>query len=162
VAVNEHAFRTAGDNWGVGEIRNDSSDSKQWPDKQKIREADAVHDPAIFSPKCEVSNHGTTNLVDVALPFNFWFGDTPGGEQNAVKYTVTISPMDAGSIADVYLVNDCPLLATAVIQPSGTTLVAGESGRRSIPINLPNRTPIDPILMWFPAKTHLVGSTDCK
>lgn len=161
VAINEHAFRSS-NNWGVEEIENNSSDAKQWPDKQKMREAQAQHDPAVIPFKCEVSNHGTTNLVDVALPLHFWFGNNPRGEQNAVKYAVTISPMDAGSTVDVYFVNDCPLFAVAVIQPSGTTLVAGESSRRSVPINLPNRTPIDPILMWIPATTHLVGATACK
>lgn len=33
---------------------------------------------------------------------------------------------------------------------------------KSVQINLPKRNPIDPILLWFPATTHLFDGTPCE
>jgi hypothetical protein len=159
VPVNE-AYMKANP-WGSYEVRNDGEKGLQWPDKAKLLEAKRLHDLGVFVYGCDVSNHGQVNLLDVAVPMKFWFGDR-GGEQNAVKYAPIISPLDAGQKFTLYFVNDCPTNASAVLPDEATIRVVGETERRTTKLNLPHRNPVDQIMMWFATKMKWIGATPCN
>jgi hypothetical protein len=90
----------------------------------------------------------------------FWFGDK-GGEENAVKFTPIISPLDAGGSFSLYFVNDCPINVSGVLPDQVTLLVVGETKRRTTQLNLPHRNPIDQIMMWFPTRVRWIGGEPC-
>ena len=159
VPVNEKGMRSV--NWGSYEIANNTDKPMQWPDKDKFLQARKQHDTGGFGYRCEISNHGEVNLIDVAMPMRFWFGGK-GGEENAVKYTPIISPLDVGKAFVLYFVNDCPVYSSAVLPDYATVLVVGETTRRNTKLNLPHRNPVDPIMMWFPTKIRWIGSTQCE
>jgi hypothetical protein len=148
---------------GAFEIPNDTDRSRKWPDKSKLLEARKINDFGFFCfcYRCEVSNHGAVNLFDVAIPMRFWFGNK-GGEENAVKFAPVISPLDVEKASVLYFVNDCPVLANGILPDDASVIVAGETVRRSTKLNLPERNPVDRIMMWFPTKVIWVGSTQCE
>jgi hypothetical protein len=158
VPVNEKGMKAV--NWGSHEIENDADKPKQWPGKEKLLRARRLHDPGVIGYRCEISNHGKVNLLNVGIPMRFWFGNK-GGDQNAVKYTPIIGPLDAGKDFVLYFVNDCPTNAEAVLPDDAIVIVAGETASRKTKLYLPERNPLDPIMMWFPTKIRWVGSTAC-
>jgi len=159
VPINERGMKSI--SWGSFEIRNDTKKTTQWPEKAKMQQAARQHDLGVFAYKCEVGNHGGTNLFDVAMPMRFWFGDKVG-EENALKYTPIISPLDAGHSFPLYFVNDCPTEASGILLENATVRVAGETMRRTTKLNLPNRNSADPIMFWPPTKIRWVNSTRCE
>src|ERR1017187_10227854 len=106
VPVNEKYIRSNG--WGSYEVRNDGMKPMRWPDEKKLQAAKRQHDVGGFCYRCEISNHGRVGVLDVAVPVRFWFGNK-GGEQNAVKFTPIVSPLDAGQTSTLFFVNDCPM-----------------------------------------------------
>jgi hypothetical protein len=160
VPVNKKGMKSF--NWGSREISNDTDKAMQWPGRDKLLEASSEHDPGIFVYRCEISNHGEVNLLDVAIPIHFWFQGDAGGDANATRFTPIITPLDVGHSFVLYIVNDCPVQASGVLQDFATVLVVGESKRRTTKLNVPNRDPSDQIMMWFPTKVRWVGSTLCE
>jgi hypothetical protein len=127
------------------------------PKSSTFDEAKRKHDFGVFCFRCEIGNHGRINALDVAIPMKFWFGNK-GGEQNAVKFTPIVSPLDAGQNSAIYFVNDCPSLAVAVLPDAVSLRIVGESRTRSAKLNLPHRNPGDSIIMLTPTKTSVVSS----
>ena len=158
VPVNEKGMRAV--SWGSFELTNDTDKPRRWPEMDKLLEARRQHDFGEFVYRCEISNHGAVNLLDVAIPLRFWFGEK-GGDENAVKYTPIISPLDVSHSFTLYFVNDCPIGATAILPDDVSVLVDGESIRRNTKLNLPNRDPVDPIMLWPSTKIRWIGSTQC-
>jgi hypothetical protein len=159
VPLNPKRMKTT--NWGSYDIPNDTDKPQQWPDKRKLEESKKKHNFGVFDYRCGISNHGQVNVLDVAMPMRFWFGNK-GGEENAVKFTPIISPLDAGHSAALYFVNDCPINVSGILPDQASLLVVGEMKRRSTKLNLPNRNPIDPIMMWFPTKVRWIGGEPCE
>ncbi len=159
IPLNERYMKT--NKWGSYEIHNQATLSRAWPDKQTLAEAEKHHDFGAFGYRCELSNHGQVNVIDVVLPMRFWFG-TKGGDENAVPFAPVITPLDAGKSALLYLINDCPTTAAGVLPDEATVQIVGESTKRRVKLNLPNRNPADQIMMWFPSKSHFVGVTQCN
>ena len=101
--------------WGLYDVGNDTDQAEQWPSKEKMQEASQTHNfGGIFSYRCSVTNQGNQNLVNVAIPMRFWFGDK-GGEENAVKVAPIISPLNAGQTAYFYPINDCDIHAIGIV-----------------------------------------------
>lgn len=159
VPVNEKYIRSNG--WGSYEVRNDGMKPMRWPDEKKLQAAKRQHDVGGFCYRCEISNHGRVGVLDVAVPVRFWFGNK-GGEQNAVKFTPIVSPLDAGQTSTLFFVNDCPMLATAILPDAVSLRIVGEATGRIVRLNLPHRNPVDPIMMWFPTNVKWVGATACE
>ena len=159
VPVNKKGMQA--NKWGSYDVRNDKDKPEKWPEGRKLLEAKQLHDSGVFIYRCEVSNHGQPNLLDIAMPMRFWFGDK-GGDENAVEFTPIISPLDVGHSSILYFVNDCPTNASGVLPDSATVAVAGENARRTTKLNLPHRNPTDQLMFWFPAKVRWVSSTQCE
>jgi len=133
--------------WGLYDFTNSTDTQAKWPSEQQIRLNKPKTKKEIFffnasqiGYKCDISNHSQLNVFDVAIPMRFWFGNK-GGEENAIKYTPILSPLDAGSHFVFYIVNDCPLNVAGVLPDTVTIAVAGEAARRSVRLNLPHRSP---------------------
>jgi hypothetical protein len=161
VPVNEAYMRS--NHWGSEEIRNESSKPMKWPDAKKMESARRQHDPGVFGYDCTITDLGSVDVLDLALPMRFWFGQK-GGNQNAVPFAPIISPLGAGAnhAQSIHFVNDCPTLATGIFPDSVTLQVIGETKRRTVPLHFPHRNPVEPIMMWFPAKVQFVGATQYK
>jgi|HubBroStandDraft_5_1064220.scaffolds.fasta_scaffold38456_2 hypothetical protein len=154
VPVNEKRMKAT--KWGSYDVPNDGDKVDQWPSKLQMKESEKEKNMGVFASKCEISNHSQVNVMDVQLPMNFWF-DFKGGDANAVKFTPIISALDAGHSAVLYFVNTCPNNATAVLPDQVNLLVAGDSQRRTTNLELPHRSVIDPIMLWFPTKVRWIG-----
>jgi hypothetical protein len=158
-------------NWGLADISNRTDDKQQWPSKkimdsviQKMKE-NRLHKipsfPPVFGYKCDVSNHSQVDVLDVALTLRIWFGNK-GGEENAVRYTPVLSPIDAGGHFIFYVFNDCPINTNAVLPNEVALTIAGDSVRRVLPLNLPHRSPVEPFMMFFPSDTQWIRQQPCN
>ena len=134
-------------NWGSLEIANSENKVKQWPEKSQLdlfRRTDYMGGDIGF--KCEVSNHGNVNLLDVAMTMQFSFLTDNGGKDGGdINFTPVISPLDMNHSSVLYFFNDCPREAIAVLPNAVTVTVAGEKMKRTTKLNLPNRSPIGPM-----------------
>lgn len=159
VPVNEKGMKA--NSWGSFEVQNNADTPSQWPDKNAMHKAKMQHDIGTVEYKCEVSNHGGVNLLDIAIPMQFTFiKDVGAGE--TVSFTPIISPLDVGQTFELYFVNDCPTSATGFLPENASVLVVGETKRRNTKLNLPHRNPIDPIMFWFATKSKWVNWTQCE
>jgi hypothetical protein len=159
VPVNEKGMRLM--TWGSYEIRNDTDSPTQWPGKEKILQARREHDPGGFGYRCEISNHGEVNVLDVAIPIQFWFSSGDGQKKTALIFSPIISPLDVGKTFTLYFANDCPTLAIATLPDYASAFVVGEATRRYVKLNLPNRNPVERIMAWDPTNIKWVGSNQC-
>jgi hypothetical protein len=149
-------------NWGLATFRNDTEKPQEWPKKEEINEARRLHSIGWFGYRCDFSNHSQTNAVDVYVPIKLWFNQNILKEENALNYTVVLSPMDAGSHFVFYIFNDCPVNATAILSKTVSFMVAGEESRRTAPLNMPHKNPIEPFMGFFPSKVQWLGETPCE
>jgi hypothetical protein len=154
--------------WGLADIINRTDQRQQWPSKQTMDSEEKKHkadgkyfNPGVFGFRCDVSNHGQLGVLDVAVPMKLWFGDK-GGEENAIKYTPILSPLDAGEHFVFYIVNDCPVSASGVLPDTVSLTIVGETQRRSVRLNLPHRNPVEPIMGFFPSSTQWVRQQPCE
>lgn len=158
VVLNEKRMRSSKDKWVLHVETNALGQSLQWPSKTKMKKNAGV---SRLAYRCDVTNHGPTNVLDVALQLKVWFGET-GGEDKAVKICPILSPLDAGTKFTFYIINDCPVLATVALSDEASVRAAGESGRRVVHLNLPHRSPIDQIMMFVPSKKPWVVEQPCE
>jgi hypothetical protein len=159
VAINEKRFRS--NPWGVIEIRNDRSESAEWPPKEKFALAAEQHDFGGFGYQCDISNHGKANIANVSIPFRFWFDK--GGEENAVKFSPVASPLDVGSTFTFYFINDCPALASGVMPETVRVKLSGGALQwRDVPMDRQFKNPIEQIMMFFPTHIRWVGELPCE
>lgn len=160
--------------WGLFDVLNTSNEQQQWPSKQIMDAWNQKLKGAKLHPnrpplsfwstsgyKCGVSNHSQTNILDVALTMRIWFGNK-GGEENAVKYTPILSPIDAGSTFTFYVFNDCPILTSAVLPNAVSVMVLGETKRRSVSLSLPHRNPVEPFMMFGASDIQWVREQPCQ
>jgi len=159
VPVNPRRLKATG--WGSYDIPNDADKPEQWPDKHRIDESNKKHNSGVFNYKCDVSNHGQVNVIDIAMPMRFWFGNK-AGEENAVPYTPIISPLDAGHTFTLYFVNDCSIMASAALPNLVTLTIVGETKRRSTKLHRPGRNPIEQIMTCFPTSVRWIGGELCE
>jgi hypothetical protein len=166
VSINKKFMRSQ--NWGIFDIPNRTDKLQQWPSKETIASERKKHaldknyiNPGLWGYKCDVSNHSQSNVFDVAVPIRFWFGDK-GGDDNAIEYSPILSPIDANSHFIFYVVNDCPQRAFAILPETATLKVAGEDVSRTVRLNLPHRTPIEPFMILWPSKVQWVQAQPCE
>lgn len=123
--------------WGAGEIRNDGADHLVWPRKAELK----WQPPAgigDFAFTLDLTNHSDHKLVNVTLVFDFAF-DVGSTRQEFIaskvkaRHHVVIPALGINETATVYVANQSSQYNVFVSFPSeATTLVAGESERRSI------------------------------
>lgn len=143
--------------WGFYDVRNDRNEERQWPDKAIMKKATKSFNPAIFIWRCEVSNHGTVNVLDVTMPIKIWFGN----EKLEVIYTAVITPLDAGTTFSFYPVNDCSETVSAVWPDTVKLQVLGELERREVLLRRTFKSPIDQIMMFFGSTSRFIGGEPC-
>jgi hypothetical protein len=144
--------------WGFLTTLNNSDLPRQWPEKSVMGSAAKQHNSALFAWRCELSNHGPNNVLDLHVPIKIWFGN----EKAEVTYTVIITPLDAGDKFVFYMLNDCPTDASAVWEDEVMLQVLGESSRRKVPLRRKFKSLGDQIMMFFPSTTRLVGGEPCQ
>ncbi|HEV2549850.1 MAG TPA: hypothetical protein VGU20_21240 [Stellaceae bacterium] len=147
--------------WGLYDVHNDQGDAKAWPTEDQLNLAKQQHDPGVFVYRCDLSNHGRSNILNVAIPMRFWFGNE-GGEANALHYSAVVSPLDAGETFVFYLVNDCPVHASGVVPDTARIKIGGESAWRDVPLNRTYKNPVEQIMMFFPTKVRWIGGEPCE
>jgi len=152
--------------WGLADIPNRTDKEQQWPSKQAmdsmkeaLKSKKPHFNPGVFGYKCDVLNDSQTNVLDVAITMTFWYDKQTGNDN--IKYTPILSPLDASSHFIFYVFNDCPVGVAGVLPDSVTVTVVGENVRRAFPLHLPHRSPIEPIMVFFPSDTQWVRQTPC-
>src|SRR5712692_1044585 len=153
--------RMLSQNWGLSDIRNQTDKQMQWPSKERMELAKRQQEMGTFGYKCDFSNLSRVDFLNVAVPLSLAFDNGAGGT-NAVRYTPILSPLGAGSHFVFYVVNDCLPSVSASFPKTVDLSVPGESGRRNIPLNRPNRSPLEQVMMFFPTKNQWVGETPCE
>lgn len=156
IQLNKKRLQSA--KWGFYDVPNDSNLARQWPDKAVINKATKLHNPGIFIWRCEISNHGTLNVFDVAVPIKIWFGN----EKPEVIYQAIISPLDAGEKLVFYPVNDCPETVSAIWPDTVKLQVLGEPHRREVFLHRTFKSPIDQIMMFLASTTRFIGGEPCE
>jgi hypothetical protein len=121
----------------------------------------------VFAYRCEITNLGDINLLNVVIPFEFWFqsasgGEQKGGEENAVKYEVVLSPIRAGASARFYAVNDCNIMATGILQNTARVRVSGMTKWQEVPLGRKFQNPIEQIMMFFPSRVRWIDRGECE
>lgn len=153
--------------WGLFDISNRTDKPLEWPRKgtietyaDKLRSHKVSFNPGVFGYKCDVSNHSRTDVLDVALPIRFWFGNATG-DSNAITYTPVISPLDAGSHFTFYVFNDCAIHVSGILPDRVSFTAPGENTRRAAQLYLPHRSPIEPFMLFFPSDVQWVRQQPC-
>jgi hypothetical protein len=164
LALNEKRMREV-NNWGLYEIPNQLNKAVQWPAKTTIRQHLAVplKEKLLagdFIYKCDFSNHGQVNVLNVFVELKIWFDNE--GEQKAVKFTPVLSPIDAGKHFVFYVLNDCPIDASLAMPDTVGVMVAGDNTRQQIALNRPLRNPIEPLMQFLPTNKQWVREAPCQ
>jgi hypothetical protein len=138
---------------GLFDVPNMSEKPTTWPDKRLLVESASKHNPGSFIYRCVVSNEGRTKLLNVSLGFNLNFDDT----KQTFPYQVIVNPLDPAQKFTFYFVNICPTGASSIIQTRFTAQILGENDRRSYRLLLPNRSPMQQFMIFFPSSVNWVG-----
>jgi hypothetical protein len=153
IPVNKKRMETT--KWGSYDVTNDSDKADQWPDKQAMAESARKNNLGVFAYKCEISNHSQLNVLDIEFPMEFGFS-FKNGTTATVPFTPVLSPLDAGHTAFLYFVNTCPVQVTAVLPDTVSLVIVGETRKRVTNLLLPQRSIIDPIMVWFPTDVRWI------
>jgi hypothetical protein len=139
--------------WAMDDIHNDETKERLWPD-EKIMKSGPKFNPGVFGYKCDVTNHATTNLIDLAIPLSTNFGN----EKPPLTYLAVISPLDAGTTFSFYMINECPVEVSVIAPDTVSVQVFGEDQRRTVPLHWSHRNPIEQIMIFFPSKVRWTGN----
>ena len=145
---------------GLDGFNNKTDQPIQWPSNDKIKEAGTLHSPP-FMYDCEISNLGQMNLINVIIQMRFWFGNK-GGEANAIKHETTISPLNAGQSTHFYIVNDCDINTSVILDDIAKVKAVGSEGWRVVPLNRKFQNMVEQIMMFFPSKVRWYGGEACE
>jgi hypothetical protein len=146
--------------WGLSDAPNDTDQAVQWPPKEKMQEAAQSHNFVMITYQCGVTNQGNQNLLNVAIPMRFWFGNK-GGDENAVNAAPIISPLNAGQTAYFYAINDCDIHVAGIVPDTAKVKVAGSSTWYEVPLNRQYRDPVEQFMTFFPSKVRWIGG-ECE
>jgi hypothetical protein len=135
--------------WGLYEIENPSTIQITWPDKRLLDESRRKHNPGVFIYRCVASNEGSTKLLNVSLMFNLNFSTA-----QTFPYQVIANPLDPAQKFTSYFVNICPVGAFVTAQRAYSAQILGENERRSYPLLLPNRSPVQENMIFFPSSVR--------
>lgn len=141
---------------GLTDIPNLTAKPAQWP-SQGIMEAESRNREASknysragdFGYRCDISNHASVGVLDIAMPITFWYGEHP---KDGLKYTVAVGSLDRGSRFTFYIFNDSTANVEGYLPSSVGVTVAGESSRRNVPLHFPDRNPGPSFLMFSPSQ----------
>lgn len=140
-----------GQNWGFFEVL------QPWPNEAQMKKARDVHDiGGDVCYRCRVTNHGSQNLIFLAVQFDLWLGRRVGA-RGKTSYTPVITALDRGAEFDFYVVNDCNEPAAAIWEETALAQVLGESRPRAIPLRRTYRSPVDQVLTLFPTTVSWSG-----
>jgi hypothetical protein len=127
-------------------LENDGSEDYSWPpEKSKRKDAHS----ALQAYRCTLQNTGPSNLAEILMAAKIYYGDNHDDDFDPRYFE--INPLPAGGRYSFYIVNQCPVSATAIIGDSAVLRVVGESERRTVPVSLSGANPIGNILMFFPS-----------
>lgn len=153
----------ASQHWGLTDISNLTAEATQWPTdevmeaERRNREANKDYSSGgKFGYTCDVSNHSSVGVRDMAVPITFWYGEHP---KYGLKYTVVVSPLDQGSRFAFYVLNDCPANVEGYLPSAVDVTVVGESSRRTVPLHFLNESPV---LMFSPSQFQWVRQQPCS
>jgi hypothetical protein len=144
--------------WGFYDVPNDSRDEREWPDQRVMKQAREAKNMGVFAWRADVSNHGPTTVIDIAIPLTLNFEN----DKPAVTYRAIVSPLAAGQMFTFYVVNDCNKGVSAVWPDEVSLLVLGEKERRKVPLRRTFKSPIDQVMVFMPSRTRLVGDAECE
>jgi hypothetical protein len=148
-------------NWGFYQISNDSGKDTLWPDKKALDLSKKMKNiGSEFGFRCTVSNHGSENIVYLAVPIDLWFGT--GKNMQSVNYRPMVSSLDVGKNFVFYLVNDCPVHVSAAWQDTARVQMLGESTAREVRLNRRYTNPAEQIMMFFPSKIQWIREQPCE
>jgi len=147
--------------WGLYDVPNNTDQAVQWPSKEKMQESFQIHNFGMITYQCDVINQGNKNLVNVAIPMRFWFGNK-GGEENAVKGAPIVSPLNAGQTAYFYVINDCDIQVAGIVPDTAKVKVAGSPIWYEVPLNRQYRDPVEQVMAFFPSKVRWIGGEPCE
>jgi len=146
--------------FGFYEINNRDSREVPWPDAALISQAFAGKH--IY--KCELSNHSHA-LQDLTIRFaiDFTAQAKDGSWEYKADHTITINPLDSGSVFVFYLVNECQAQATIILPVLGIAQLPGQ-GLRQIPLRRLNRLPVglESLITLFPSDIAWTTQPVCK
>ncbi len=142
-------------NWGFSDVSNGGDKEFLWPDKKLL--LSAKHNPGTHIYRCDVSNHGTANIMDVAITFKLDFGEVTRDKRDEQEYTVIANPLDAGHNFVFYLVNECPIMVTAQYSDLARAQVVGEVEPRQIKLLKPQRHLLEQVMILFGSNISWLG-----
>jgi hypothetical protein len=143
--------------WGFYEASNHSDKEEQWPEQNLMDKAEKRKDNfGLFTWRCEMSNHGITNVLDIKMPISFNI------EKETIAYEAIITPLDAGAKFLFYPVNDCPEFAIAIWPDDVELQVFGESNRRKIRLHRTYKNSVEQIMMFSGSTVRLLGDIPCE
>jgi hypothetical protein len=135
--------------WGLYEIDNPSTQQIAWPDKRLLDESRRKHNPGVFIYRCVASNEGSTKLLNVILTFDLTFLPS-----QTFPYQVIANPLDPAQKFLFYFVNICPVGAFVTARRAYSAQILGENERRSYPLLLPNRSPVQGNMIFPPSSVR--------
>ena len=101
-----------------------------WPPKDFLDVLKQQDPNAVFwTLKCDVTNHGDTNLIKVIVPLVVHF-IVNNGQQQQIERQVTVGPIDRGATKTFYIVNNCTLPGAVTLPRKGYAHVPGEPEAR--------------------------------
>ena len=139
--------------WGLYEIENSDSVPMIWPDKKLLDQSKGKPNGGVFIFRCVASNEGSTKLLNVVFTFNISFSTSP-----APPFEVIANPLDASGKFTFYFVNTCPVSAFVVAQRSYSAQILGENERRSYTLLMPDRSPVQGMMQFFPSSVSWDGA----
>jgi hypothetical protein len=151
MAFNEKQFLNM--KMGFFEIPNTTSKDMLWPDSKLMKASQG--DPGMIGYKCEVSNHVSANLIDLAIKITVHFEN----EKIPHIYTALISPLDGNQTFTFYAINECPPSVSAIAPDTASVQVLGEEKRRVIPLHWARRNPAEQAMLLFGSKTRWTGNS---
>ena len=138
--------RNRASKWGFFQVFGDSAKETLWPNKMPHLVRPDASDEMY---KCTVKNFGSTNVGDIAINFKIYYGAQVKNDFDT--YLVVVTPLPAGEHFNFFVINDCPVVVTAITPETVTLLVSGEQNRRQVSLGRPHANPLDQLLQFFPS-----------
>jgi len=140
---------------------NNSDEESQVPDKNTMNELTRQRPRQVFAWKCEISNHGTSNAVNVAIDLSFWFGNTQSPDMSPAMFKAMIGSVDLGKSVDFYIVNDCPRTVFGSLPDTVRVRTAASENWFEATLFRDFSSPVEQIFALFPGSKNWLGDAQC-
>jgi hypothetical protein len=144
---------------GFFTLENDGSKDYTWPPETSRSKGAHL---AMQAYRCTLQNTGPSNLGEIVMAAKIYYGSNHDDDFD-VRY-FEINPLPAGGRYPFYVINQCPVNASAIIGDSARLHVVGESEPRVVPVSLSGENPVGNILIFSPSnyKWHPCSVEDDK